>query len=158
MLGGPDWWVADDSGVWVKRDNGGVDLIDPATNEIVRSIEIAGDARQGLGFAFGALWSCSGTDVVRIDPDAGTVVDTYAVNETATNGHLVAAGDRMWVLQGDGSVLIGLDPEGAAEPTAVELPRAAPTSAPARRACGWCRRSTIRCSASTRRPVRFSRG
>jgi hypothetical protein len=121
LPGGPDWLVADDSGVWVKRDNGSVDRIDPGTDEVSVTVDVGGDLCQGIGAGSGAVWACSGTDVVRIDPEAGTVTATYPVGKAFAQGHLVTGSGRLWVLTGDGSTLAGIDPATGATVTSVPL-------------------------------------
>lgn len=123
----PDWLVADDTGVWVKRDNGFVDAIDPATNEVVHTVdiraadEVAGAGCAGLGAGFGSIWTCTGTDLVRIDPETGEITATIPVGKARAQGRLATAFDRVWVLTGDGSTLVGIDPETQAPAVTVVL-------------------------------------
>ncbi|PZF81188.1 hypothetical protein C1I92_22335 [Jiangella anatolica] len=121
MPGGPDWLVADTAGVWVKRDSGYVDLVDPATTEVVRSVEVGGDLCQGIGAGFGAIWTCSGTDVVRVDPQSGEVTARLPLNKAFEQGNLATGFDRLWVLIGDGSTLAGVDPASGTVTTTVDL-------------------------------------
>ena len=57
LPGGPDWLVADDSGVWVKRDNGSVDRTAEVVDEVAErspdntALRLIGCARQGKGAA-----------------------------------------------------------------------------------------------------------
>jgi len=109
IMGGPDWRVADDDNVYVKRDVGRVEVLDPATAAVVSSIEIGGDLCQGLGDAVGTLWTCSGTDLVRIDPTSGDLLATVSVGKAHQQGELSAGFGHVWVLVGDGSSLVGVD-------------------------------------------------
>jgi hypothetical protein len=110
LPGGPDWMAADDDFLYVKLDRGAFVRIDPDSLDVVGTSEIGGGLCQGIGAGYGAVWSCHGTDVVRIDPDTDEVVATIAVNKAADQGHLAAGHDRIWVLVGDGSALVGIDP------------------------------------------------
>lgn len=119
--GGPDWLDTDGRFVYVRRDAGGVDRIDPATTSVVASVEVPGDACQGLGAAFGSVWTCRGRDVLRMDLDAGTVTATIAADKARLQGNLQGGFDRLWVLAGDGSRLIGIDPATNALDPPIEL-------------------------------------
>lgn len=111
LPGGPDWLAVDDAGVWVKRDDGTVDLIAPDTGEIAVTAQVPPDRCQGLGVGLGAVWACTGSsDMARIDPETGEVVATLAVGKAFSQGHLVTAFDQLWILTGDGSTLVGVDP------------------------------------------------
>jgi outer membrane protein assembly factor BamB len=121
LPGGPDWLAVDDHGLWVKRDDGTVDRIAPDTGEIELTVEIGGDLCQGLGVGLGAVWSCSGSDVVRLDPRTGEVTATLAVDKTFSQGHLVTAAGQLWVLTGDGSTLTGVDPDTGTTVTRIPL-------------------------------------
>ena len=45
----PDWLVADGDSLWVKRDDGGVERVDPETSEVVHTIVNEGAHCAGLG-------------------------------------------------------------------------------------------------------------
>lgn len=106
----PDWLAASDEAVYVRLDGGSVRRLDPATGETVASVDVGGDLCQGLGVAFGSVWTCSGTDVVRLGPDLEGVEATLPVGKAAEQGSLVGGFGRLWVLTGDGSALVGIDP------------------------------------------------
>lgn len=125
ILGGPDWLVADDEGVWVKLDVGTVVLIDPATMSVVAEVEVEAPGLgvcQGVGIGFDALWTCSGTGVVRVDLASRAVVSRLELNKAYAQGHLVAAAGRLWVLTGGGDALVGVDPSTEQVATTFELP------------------------------------
>ena len=110
VLGGPDWLAADDRYVYVKRDDGYVDQIDPDTNEVVASVEVGGELCQGMGVGFDAVWTCRNTDVARVDFETGRVETTIPLGKASVQGTLPAGFDRIWVLLGDGGQLTGIDP------------------------------------------------
>jgi hypothetical protein len=125
ILGGPDWLAADDEGVWVKLDIGELHLVDPQTVTVIAEVELGGPSQppcQGLGFGFGSVWTCAGTDVVRVDPVTRTVQSRLPINKVSAQGHLVAYADRMWVLTGTGDTLVGIDPATEQIVTTITLP------------------------------------
>jgi outer membrane protein assembly factor BamB len=125
LTGGPDWTTAYEGFVWVKRDDGFVTRIDPATNE--PSGEVRADTKsdqycQGIGSGEGAVWSCSGGDVVRIDPKTLEVVASIPVGKVFTQGRLVVANGHLWVLTGEGDRLTGIDTGTNRAGPEIELP------------------------------------
>lgn len=116
----PDWLASDDNFVYVKLDGGAVVRVDPVTAEPLGQVELSGDLCQGLGAGYGSVWSCQGTDVVRIDPLTDTVTATISVNKASAQGHLATGFDGVWVLVGDGSELVVIDP--AANEAGVPIP------------------------------------
>lgn len=121
--GGPDWLAVDRRGVWVLRDSGELTLVDPQTNEVADAVDL-GDLNlcSGLGAAFDSIWTCLGSDVVRVDPKSLEVVNRFAVHKQAAQGHLVGGFSRVWVLTSDGSSMVGIDPATNEVATEFELP------------------------------------
>ncbi|MCW2633922.1 MAG: hypothetical protein JWQ99_289 [Blastococcus sp.] len=121
-LASPDWLVdAGDDGIWVKLDHGPALRLDPVTGAILTTAPVAGELCQGLGAGLGYIWSCSDTDIVRIDPASGQVEATFSVSKARQQGNIVVADDRVWVLTGDGSTLLGLDAVSGATTSTVSL-------------------------------------
>jgi hypothetical protein len=107
VLGSPDWLAADEHGVWVKRDDSSVVLIDPASNAIADTVDIGGELCQGLGAGDGSIWACAGPDVARIDAGHPEVVSVLPIGKTYAQGELPVADGQVWLLIGDGSTLQG---------------------------------------------------
>ncbi len=122
LTGAPDWLAADDTGVWVKHDDGTLSLVDPGSRRVVDSVDLGGELCAGLGAAYDAIWSCSGADVVKVDPGSLEVTATFELDRQVLQGHLVGAFDRVWVLTGDGSRLVGIDPVTDEVAVEVDLP------------------------------------
>jgi DNA-binding beta-propeller fold protein YncE len=125
LIGGPDWLTSHGGFIWVKRDDGIVTRIDPTTNR--PSGEVRADTKsdqlcQGIGSGGGAVWSCSGSDVVRIDPKRLEVTASVPVGKTFDSGRLVFAGGKIWVLSGEGDRLVGIDTATVSVGSTVELP------------------------------------
>jgi hypothetical protein len=123
MLGNyPDEIVYLGGFIWTRATNGHVLQVDPASNAIVNAIQVdkstdANNYCQGLGTDGEHLWSCSARgdldnrtiDVVRIDPAAPEVIATFEVGKVWDQFHLPFVHERIWVLVGDGSQLVGIN-------------------------------------------------
>jgi streptogramin lyase len=125
LRGGPDWMTRHGGYVWVKRDDGMVNRIDPRTN--TSNGEVRADTKsdqycQGIGAGGGAIWSCSGSDVVRIDPKQLRVTHSIPVKKVFAQGRLVFAAGKIWAVSGEGDRLVGIDAATARQDTIVELP------------------------------------
>lgn len=115
ILGGPDWLAQGFGSVWVKIDRGVVGRIDPANNSIQVEIPVSDDLCQGIGASPEAIWSCSRepdqpTHIIRIDPSANENTVTIEVGKTPDQGNLVYARGQIWVLNGAGDAIMGIDP------------------------------------------------
>jgi hypothetical protein len=127
LWGNPDWLAGYRGFVWVKRDAGMVSKIDPASGQQVA--EVRADTKsdqycQGIGAGGGAIWSCSGSDVVRIDPASVTVTASVPVGKIFDQGHLVYAAGHIWVIGGrNGDQLIGIDTKSLKRTRTVSLGR-----------------------------------
>lgn len=120
-MASPSWLAADDDAVYIRGDDGVVDRVDPATDEVTELARIPGGLCQGIGVGFGAVWTCAGSDVVAIDLDSGEVGEPIAVGKAAVQGHLGVGHGRVWVLVGDGSSIVGIDPESGSMDAPIEL-------------------------------------
>lgn len=112
LRGGPDWLTSYKGFVWVKRDDGFVTRLDPHSNKPrgeVRADTKSDQFCQGIGSGGGAVWSCSGSDVVRIDPTTVKVVASIPAGKVFDQGRLVVAAGHVWVLTGEGDRLTGID-------------------------------------------------
>ena len=99
--------------VWVKRDDGFVTRIDPRSNKPSGQVGAYTDQQhycQGIGAGGGAIWSCSGSSITRIDPGRMKIVATIAVGKAYDQGRLVFADGHLWVITGTtGDQLTGID-------------------------------------------------
>jgi streptogramin lyase len=107
------WLTFYDGFVWVKRDDGFVTRIDPRTNKPAGQVGAYTDQQhycQGIGAGGGAIWSCSGSSITRIDPGRMKIVATIAVGKAFDQGRLVFADGDLWVITGTtGDQLTGID-------------------------------------------------
>ena len=126
LKGEPDWLAALEGFVWVKRADGFVTKIDTASNEPVG--EVRADTKsdqfcEGIGAGGGFVWSCSGSDVVRIDPAALEVTASIPVGKVFSQGRLVFAAGKVWVISGANSdQLVGIDASTGKSGPALPLP------------------------------------
>lgn len=93
--------------VWASGESGGgtVWRIDPATNQVVTSINISDSTPIGLIAAFGSVWVGSRAKGVlyRIDPATNTVTETIKVNSSI--GGIGVGQDAIWASGfGDGTI------------------------------------------------------
>jgi hypothetical protein len=99
--------------VWVKTDDGFVVKIDPRTNKPrARVGAFTGQDTycQGIGAGGGAVWSCSRSNITRIDPQRTKIVASIPVGKIAAQGRLVFMDGRLWVITGaTGNQLVGID-------------------------------------------------
>src|SRR5262249_5734981 len=63
-----------------------------------------------IGAGGGAVWSCAGSSITRIDPGRMKIVATIAAGKIADQGRLVFADRHLWVITGrNGNQLTGID-------------------------------------------------
>jgi streptogramin lyase len=132
-LPSPDWVTFHGGYLWVKQDDGMVVRIDPRTNKPngkVRADTKSEHLCQGIGSGGGAVWSCSGSDIVRIDPKRLKVTDSIPVGKVFDEGKLVFVDGRIWVLTGEGDSLVGIDTATASPGPPIDLPDACGELAP----------------------------
>jgi virginiamycin B lyase len=103
--GGPDLPTAAFDSIWVVAvdgallDDGTVPSllrIDPATNEVVASIEIPGRLCQGLGASPEAIWVCGPDGLVRIDPTTNEIVAEVPFEAPLAVSRLAYGAGSMW--------------------------------------------------------------
>jgi hypothetical protein len=120
-------WLAWYGGyVWVKRDDGYVERIDPHANAPagrVGSFTSGNDYCQGIGAGGGAVWSCSRSSVTRIDPKRMRIVKTIPVGKVFDQGRLTFTGGRLWIVAGkSANQLIAIDPTTNKQAAPITLP------------------------------------
>lgn len=136
---GPDWMASGFGSLWVKRDSGVVDRVDPESGDVIAEIR-AGPFKnplcQGIGVSEDAVWFCppGAKEVARIDPATDKVTDSVQVDKVPDQGRLVSAADQLWVLTDSGNELTGVDladkepsTEIALESTCIDLAAAGST-------------------------------
>jgi streptogramin lyase len=107
-------WLSSYQGfVWVKRDDGFITRIDPRSNKPSGQVGAYTDQQhycQGIGAGGGAVWSCSGSSITRIDPGRMKIVASIPAGKAFDQGRLVFADRHLWVITGpEGDQLTGID-------------------------------------------------
>ena len=118
----PDEIVFAQGFIWTKTADGHVVQVDPATNAVVSDIKVDTTSDiyhycQGLGTDGENIWVCSASgdednktiDVVRVDPQTQSVVETFKVGKIFDQFDLPFLHNQIWVLSGAGDKLIGID-------------------------------------------------
>ena len=109
--------------IWVKTDDGHVIKVDPATNSVVGDIKVDTTSdpyhycqgawyrwRKHLGMLLPAAMRITRTiDVVRIDPNSQSVVETVKVGKIFDRFNMPFLLNQIWVLSGNGDKLVGID-------------------------------------------------
>lgn len=115
ILGGPDWMVEGFGSIWVKLDRGVVLRISPENNSIVAEIPVTQSGCAGIGASPGAIWTCSRdfdqpVHVARIDPESDQVAEVVVVGKAPDQARFVYSNLHVWVLNGPGDLVRGIDP------------------------------------------------
>src|SRR6267154_2026738 len=95
--GTADWVLITDDAVWVASTKPyAVQRIDPATNWVVATIRVSGEACSGLAYGFGSIWVplCGKPKLVRIDAAKNTIS---------------ASEDRVWLVTDKNGTLNRID-------------------------------------------------
>jgi virginiamycin B lyase len=119
--GEPDWLAEGFGSIWVSRtdpEGGGnmLDRIDPATNEVVASIELGRNPCHGVAVEFGSVWvpTCIDQRIDRVDPDTNSVIESIEIPLHREDGSRMAADfGALWIVSPNpkgGDVLARIDP------------------------------------------------
>ena len=112
--GTADWVLVTDDAVWVASTKPyAVFRIDPATNKIVATVKVSGEACSGLAFGFGSIWVpiCGEKpEVVRIDGAKNTVSGTMPIAPAAPEGGIATSEDSVWMVTDKNGTLNRIDP------------------------------------------------
>jgi virginiamycin B lyase len=119
--GEPDWLAEGFGSIWVSRtdpEGAGnmLDRIDPATNEVVASIELGRNPCHGVAVEFGSVWvpTCIDQKIDRVDPDTNRVVESIEIPLHRVDGdRLIADFGALWIVSPNptgGDVLARIDP------------------------------------------------
>jgi virginiamycin B lyase len=112
--GTADWVLVTDNAVWVASTKPyALFRIDPATNKIVATVKVSGEACSGLAFGFGSIWVpiCGEKpDLLRIDGAKNTVGAMLPVAPAAPEGGIATSGDSVWMVTDKNGTLNRIDP------------------------------------------------
>jgi virginiamycin B lyase len=112
--GTADWVLVTEDALWVAGTKPfAVVRIDPATNKIVASIRIPGEACSGLASRFGSIWVpiCGKKPaLVRIDEAKNAISDILPTAPAAPEGGIAASDDSVWLVADKNGTLLRIDP------------------------------------------------
>ena len=112
--GTADWVLVTEDAVWVASTKPfAVVRIDPATNKIVASIRIPGEACSGLASGFGSIWApiCGKKPaLVRIDAAKNAVTAVLPIAPAGPEGGIAASDDSIWLETDANGTLVRIDP------------------------------------------------
>jgi DNA-binding beta-propeller fold protein YncE len=103
--GGPDMPTEAFGSLWILTVDGpltgdgvppSVQRIDPATNEIIATVEIPGRLCQGIGASAEAMWACGPDGLVRIDPATNAVVAEVPFDAPLAVSRIAAGAGSVW--------------------------------------------------------------
>src|ERR1039457_2978555 len=112
--GTADWVGITDDAVWVASTKpDAVQRIDPATNTIVVTVKVSGEACSGLASGFGSIWVpvCGKkAALVRIDDAKNAISATLSVVPAAPEGGIATSEDSVWMVTDKNGTLSRIDP------------------------------------------------
>lgn len=112
--GTADWVLITEEAVWVASTKPyAVQRIDPATNRIVATISVSGEACSGLASGFGSIWVplCGKKpELVRIDAAKNRITATLPIPPAGPEGGITASEDSVWMVADKNGTLNRIDP------------------------------------------------
>jgi len=121
-----DWVLVTDDAVWVATTKpNSVQRIDPATNEIVATVSLSGEACSGLTIGFGSLWVplCGkNPSIVRVSADKNEISSTLPVGPAGPEGGIAASGDSIWIVTDSKGTLTRIDPATSSVRQRIQIP------------------------------------
>jgi streptogramin lyase len=112
----PDWPLNALGSIWVNRETGEIERIDPDREEIVATIDTDGYPCQNTVVAAGDLWTidCSTSELLRLDPSKRRIEARIPIDglPRQTFGSIAFAAGRIWVQAfGEGGYyVVAVDP------------------------------------------------
>lgn len=112
--GTADWVLVTESAVWVASTKPYAILrIDPATNRIVATLHVSGEACSGLASGFGSIWVpiCGKKPaILRVDAGKNAVITTLPIASAAPEGGITTSEDSVWMVEDKNGTLDRIDP------------------------------------------------
>jgi virginiamycin B lyase len=109
-----DWVLITEDAVWVASTKPYVvQRIDPASNRIVATVRVSGEACSGLASGFGSIWVplCGKSrELVRINAAKNTITATLPIAPAGPESGITASGDSIWMVTDKNGTLSRIDP------------------------------------------------
>lgn len=121
-----DWVLATDDAVWVATTKPNtVQRIDPASNKVVSTISLPGEACSGLAIGFGSLWVplCSKkASIIRIDAAKNKISGTLPEGPAGPEGGITVGEDSIWIVTDSKGMLSRINPTTSAVQQKIPIP------------------------------------
>ena len=127
LPGDPDFLAASGGLLWVKHADGKLLGLDPSTAAVRRRVDVARNAEglngscNGLGGDDGHLWTCAGSGVALVTPTTTRAVPLDGVAKIFDQTSLPVQDGRVWVIEPDGTTVVGLRVGDGGEPVRLPL-------------------------------------
>ena len=112
--GTADWVLVTQDAVWVASTKPYAVLrVDPATNKIVASVRISGEACSGLAEGFGSIWApiCGKKPaLVRIDAAKNAISTILPIAPAGPEGGIATSNDSVWLIADQNGTLVRINP------------------------------------------------
>jgi virginiamycin B lyase len=112
--GTADWVLLTEDAVWITTIKPySLRLIDPATNKVIASVRLSGEACSGLEFGFGSIWApvCGKKPtLVRVDAHTNKISAVLPIAPAGREGGITASGDSIWMVTDKKGTLTRIDP------------------------------------------------
>ena len=121
--GTADWVLTTADAVWVATTKpNAVQRIDPATDKVLSTVSLDGEACSGLAIGFGSLWVplCGKKpSLVRIDTDKSKIRGTLPVGP---EGGITVSDDSIWIVTDNKGTLSRINPATSAVQQTIPIP------------------------------------
>jgi virginiamycin B lyase len=121
-----DWVAVAPDAVWVGSTGpNGVHRIDPGTNKLVATVELAGEPCGGLALGFGSVWIplCGNTPTLaKVDGSRNVVSAVFQIGPAAGEGGITTSTDSVWLVTDKEGSLARIDPRTGAVRQTVRVP------------------------------------
>jgi virginiamycin B lyase len=121
-----DWVAVAPDAVWVGSTGpDAVHRIDPATNKLVATVELAGEPCAGLALGFGSVWIplCGkSATVAKVDAERNVLSAVFQAGPAAPEGGIATSTDSVWLVTDKAGSLARLDPDTGAVRQIVRVP------------------------------------
>jgi YVTN family beta-propeller protein len=112
--GTADWVLLTEDAVWITTTRPySLRRIDPATNKVIASVRLSGEACSGLEFGFGSIWApvCGKKPaLVRVDARTNKISAVLPIAPAGREGGIAASGDSIWMVTDKKGTLTRIDP------------------------------------------------
>ena len=124
--GTADWVLTTADAVWVASTKpNALQRIDPATNKVVSTVSLHGEACSGLAIGFGSLWVplCGKKpSLVRIDTDKSKISGTLPVGPAGPEGGITVSDDSIWIVTDSNGTLSRINPATSVVQQTIPIP------------------------------------